>query len=94
MPLDRTVTPPGGWQFYQPETRWQMPAPVHQTWASAVNLIQQHRLANPVLSSKSSTPTVEADLEAYTLRRLDRPKPVETPHAEPNKPRCRTCGGR
>lgn len=96
MPLDRTITPPNGWMFYQPETNWRMPFPVHQTWASAVQAIHQHRLANPVLSAKSSIPQVEADLEAYTVRRLGLDKPAAAPVATAPAKRsgCGTCGSR
>lgn len=94
MPLDRTTTPPNGWMFYQPETNWRLPSPVHQTWASAVQAIHQHRLANPVLKSAASISQVEADLEAYTVRRLGLDKPAEPAvyTAPARASGCGTCG--
>lgn len=76
-PLDRTVTPPGGWRFYQPETEWRMPDPLSQSWQTAVERIVQHRKANAALAETATVAHAEADLEAYTLSRLPKVMPVD-----------------
>lgn len=94
MPLTRTEFPPGGWQFYQPETRWSLPTPMNHDFNSAVALIMKHRQANPVLRSRAGQIEVQNDLEAFTLARLPKPTvsliaPNETPVRK-----CGSCGGR
>lgn len=90
--MDRTVTPSGGWQFYQPETGWRVPEPMSQTFASAVSLIAAHRRANPALSATAEVSTVEADLESYTRSRLRIATPAATATPAPGRRRS-CCGG-
>lgn len=52
-----TTTPPGGWQFRQPQFNWQMPFPVSQTIDSATKEIIKVRLKNPAITSKHNLPT-------------------------------------
>ena len=94
MPLTRTESPPGGWQFYQPETKWSLPDPMNHSFATAVAAIMKHREANAVLSKRASQVEVQQDLEAFTLARLPkRTQSLIKPDEVPVK-RCRTCGGR
>ena len=95
MTLTRTTSPPGGWKFYQPETRWSLPDPMNHSFTTAVEAIIKHRLANPVLKSKASQLQVQQDLEAFTLARL--PKPTQSlirPDESQPRKGCRSCGGR
>jgi hypothetical protein len=95
MTLKRNETPPGGWKYHQPETNWNMPNPVAQSWESAVQLIQKHREANAVLKKIASVLQVEKDLEAFTLARFPQEtKSLIQPDEAPRRKGCRTCGSR
>ena len=90
--MDRTVTPNGGWKFYQPETGWSMPDPLSQTFDSAVALIASHRRANPALAATADLGVVERDLESYTRSRLGSRAPVASSQPAPRR-RSSCCGG-
>lgn len=72
--LSHTQTPPQGWAFYQPQTRWTLPNPVSVTFDQAVTLIIKHRQANPATTIQHKLPTdfnsVAAELDAFTRARL------------------------
>lgn len=72
--LSRSQFPPGGWEFYQPQTRWSAPTPKSSTFDQTVVLIIKHRLANPAMvvryGLKTDAGSVGAELEAYTRVRL------------------------
>lgn len=72
--LSRSQIPPGGWQFYQPQTKWSAPTPVSSTFDQTVILIIKHRMANPAISIKNKLETDPAsvgnELESYTRARL------------------------
>ena len=75
--LSHSQTPPGGWQFYQPQSRWSMPNPVSVTFGQAVQHIIKHRMANPAMVQNNNlatdTASVEQELDAYTRIRLKMP---------------------
>lgn len=72
--LSRTQTPPGGWQFYQPQTKWSAPTPIASTFDQTVILIIKHRLANGAITVRNNLATdpvsVGNELEAFTRARL------------------------
>lgn len=93
--MNRDTLPPGGWKFYQPETQWMMPEPMSQSFRTAVERIVQHRLANPALAATANAEQAEADLEAYTLSRIQKPgEPGSTPKGSAQTGGCGACGRR
>lgn len=94
--LDRNGWPPGGWRFYQPETKWNAPDPLINSFDQMVALIYQHRAANSKAGLSLDAGQIERDLEDYTRTRL-KIRPV-SPYAEfPPKPMkrrkgCGSCG--
>lgn len=72
--LSRSQIPPGGWQFYQPQTKWSAPTPIASTFDQTVVLIIKHRLANPAITIKhklaTDVVTVGNELESYQRARL------------------------
>lgn len=77
QPFSRSEFPPGGWEFYQPQTRWAAPTPKSSTFDQTVNLIIKHRFANPAITATHGLSTDPAsvgnELENYTRARLGRP---------------------
>ena len=75
--LSHTQTPPGGWQWYSPQTRWTLPNPVSVTFDQAVTLIMKHRLANPAVTVQFRLATdfnsIAAELDSFTRSRLGMP---------------------
>jgi len=94
--LSRSATPPGGWQFYQPQTGWRAPTPIASTFNQTVQLIIKHRLANPAITRKHSLATtvqqVETELENFTRARLKLP-PAAIPKLDPRLPMSQVAGG-
>lgn len=84
--LSHTQTPPQGWSYYQPQTRWTLPNPVSVTFDQAVMLIIKHRQANPAITIQFRLATdfnsVAAELDAYTRTRLGMP-PISVPKPTP-----------
>jgi hypothetical protein len=72
--FSRSQTPPQGWIFYQPQTKWSAPTPIASTFDQTVILIIKHRLANPAVVVKNNLATdvvsVGNELEAFTRARL------------------------
>lgn len=88
--LSRTQTPPGGWQFYQPQSNWSVLNPISVTFGQAVQQIIKHRITNPAMVMKHGLATdqtsVEIELENYTRARLgipaiESPKPMPRQHS-------------
>jgi hypothetical protein len=50
--MNITQIPPGGWQYFQPQTGWHAPFPVGMTHQQQVNNIIRHRLGNPAVVAK------------------------------------------
>jgi hypothetical protein len=77
QPFSRSEFPPGGWEFYQPQTRWSAPTPKSSTFDQTVNLIIKHRFANPAVTASHKLATdpgaVGNELENYTRARLGMP---------------------
>lgn len=82
--LSRSQFPPGGREFYQPQSKWSAPTPKSSTFDQTVVLIIKHRLANPAMVVRFGLATdavsVGNELEAYTRARLGMSPPV-TPGA-------------
>ncbi len=96
--LSLSQTPPGGWQFVQAQTGWQMPTPIAWTFGQAVDLIRKHRMANPAITQKHNLATdfnsVAAELEAFTRTRLNLGAPTDPPPLAPGAaPRSSRCCG-
>lgn len=83
--LSRTQFPPGGWQFFQPQTGWSAPTPIASTFDQTVQLIIKHRLSNGAITAKHNLATdpvsVGTELETYTAMRLG--IPLESPKIVP-----------
>jgi hypothetical protein len=81
--MNRNETPPGGFQFHQAQSGWSAPTPVASTFNQTVELIIQHRRANPAMTAQhklSLDPgAVGTELESYTARRLGLPDPKPQP---------------
>lgn len=45
-------TPPGGWRFYQPETKWRAPTPIASTLNQTAMLVIAMRKKNPAITAK------------------------------------------
>lgn len=97
MKLDRNTFPPGGWQFYQPETKWNAPDPLINSFMRMVRVIADHRSANPKAALSTDLGDVERELEAFTRARL-KIKPFSEYEILPDKPKrarrsgCGSCG--
>jgi Mb-OB3b family methanobactin precursor len=71
MPLKNLhVTPPGGFQFRQPQTGWTAPTPLGSTFDQTVELIIRHRLNNPRFNLSTDWEEVSQELETFTCARL------------------------
>lgn len=94
--LSLTQTPPGGWQFVQPQTSWEMPTPIAWTFSQAVERIQRHRLANPAIVKQHGLATdfnsVAAELEAFTRTRLGMGDVLSVPVRPGERPTGKCCG--
>ena len=95
--LSTSQTPPGGWQFVQPQTNWSAPTPVASTFDQTVILILKHRQANPVIvaSHKLSIDKgqIAHELLTYTKARLGITDAVSDPPAAAPAKRGACCGG-
>lgn len=97
MRLKLDVFPPGGWQYFQPETGWSIKRPMEAAFPVAVDMIVKHRRANPVLAEFATREQAHADLIEFTRTRLKLneasvasiPPPMPTKRAG-----CGTCGSR
>lgn len=73
------TTPPGGWQFYQPQTGWAMPNPISVTLSQATTLLLQHRMKNPAVAQKFglilNADQVKEEIKAFQRKRLNIPEP-------------------
>lgn len=83
--FNRHTFPSGGWQFYQPQTKWRNPMPLGFTFEQTVEAIIKHRLANKAIALKyglsTDFNTVADELEKYTKMRLgivEEPPPKTT----------------
>jgi len=72
--LSRSAFPPGGWQFYSPQTRWTAPNPISNTFDQQVVHIIKHRLANGAITARHNlaidATSVGNELENFTRTRL------------------------
>lgn len=62
--------PPGGWEFYQPETGWHAPKPLVYTFKQQVENIINMRRSNSRFGLAVDYQTVANELDAYTSKRL------------------------
>lgn len=84
--LSHSQTPPGGWVYYQPQSRWNAPNPIANTFDQQVVNIIKHRQANPAMTIQHKLATdfnsVAAELDAFTRARLGMP-PISFPKQMP-----------
>lgn len=82
MELSRSQIPPGGWQFYQAQTKWSAPNPISNTFDAQVVNIIKHRMANPAIMLRHRLSVDKADVSKelvdYTRARLGMGPEVET----------------
>lgn len=64
----RNNHPPGGFQWYQPETKWSLKGGL--PFSMSVDAIVRHRRANPAIGLSTDPSTVSEELDAYTCARL------------------------
>lgn len=76
--LDEHHIPPGGWQFYQPETKWRAPTPIASTLSQTVTLIIAMRRKNPAITAKFKLATnpeaVKIEVLRFNRKRLGIPE--------------------
>lgn len=65
-----TKMPPKGWSYFQPETGWRMPAPLTQSYATAVQMIIKHRMANPAKMLSTDPTAVGAQLQNFIAHQI------------------------
>lgn len=71
MPLKtREGFPPGGWQYFQPETGWRPPYPLADTFNQTVDRIIKHRQSNPRFNLPTDWEIVSNQLDVFTCARL------------------------
>jgi hypothetical protein len=92
MLKSRSINPPGGWRFTQPETGWKL-KPGHP-FKSAVASIIEHRRQNPRFKLSTDFATVEVELDNFTCALLrndpkwcDGPPALSFPKPLPARPR-------
>lgn len=75
--LNEHTIPPGGWQFYQPETKWRAPTPIASTLNQTVVLIVAMRKQNPAITAKFTLATnpeaVKTEVLRFNRKRLGLP---------------------
>lgn len=95
--LSRSQIPPGGWQWYQPQTKWNAPNPISNTFDAQVINIIKHRMANPAIMLRHKLATDKAsvgkELVDYTRARLGMGPEVETFPKHPAPPAQPQLGG-
>lgn len=71
MPLKtRSRTPPGGWDFRQPQAAWTMPLPLAKNFATAVAAIAAMRKNNRRLGLTVDPNAIAVELDEFTCARL------------------------
>lgn len=90
--MNTSQTPPGGWQFFQPQTQWHAPSPIGNTHDQQVVNIIKHRLANPAIVAKFklatdfnsvSTELIDFQQKRGALANSPIPKPLPPPPERP-----------
>jgi len=71
MPLLKTQGfPPGGWLFFQPQTNWNAPFPLSDTFDQTVDRIIEMRQRNPRFGLSTEWSKVAEELDRFTCLRL------------------------
>lgn len=85
--MNTSQIPPGGWQFYHPQTGWSAPTPIASTHDQTVTQIIKHRLANPAVVAKHKLSTdfesVSAELIQFQIARGAITQQVPSPKPQP-----------
>jgi len=83
-----TQTPNGGWQWYEPNTKFRLdrqsrPSAVSITLDQAAELVQKHRLQNPQFNLPVSFQAVRTEILNYNRQRLGLPPSDAPPKSIP-----------
>jgi hypothetical protein len=80
--------PPGGWQFYQPETTWRAPNPIANTLTQTTNNLVAMRKKNPAITAKFKLATnveaAKAEVIKFNRKRLGLSEVAPVPFSEPH----------
>jgi len=80
--------PPGGWQFYQPETTWRAPNPISNTLTQTTNNLVAMRKKNPAITAKFKLATnvevVKSEVIKFNRKRLGLSEVAPVPFSEPH----------
>jgi len=68
--ISRDNFPPRGWEFYQPETGWNIPDPMVGGFYENVRKIIAHRKNNPAIPLAIDFDSVSWELDNFTCHRL------------------------
>lgn len=90
--LSETQTPNGGWQWYQPQTKFRLdrqskPSSVSITLDRAAELVQQHRMQNPQFGLETAFYPIRTEVLNYNRQRLGLPPSDSPPKSTPQQPR-------
>lgn len=90
--FSETQTPNGGWQFYQPQTKFTInrntkPSSVSLTLDQAAELVQKHRLQNPQFNLPDDFHSVRREIIQYNRQRLGIPPDDSPPKFIPQPPK-------
>lgn len=81
--LNEHQTPSGGWQFFEPSTKWRAPTPIASTLNQTVMLLVAHRKKNPAVVAKLKLATnyeaVKMEVLKFNRKRLGIPEATPLP---------------
>ena len=86
-----TQTPNGGWQWYQPQTKFRIdrhskPSSVSVTLDQLAELVQKHRLQNPQFDLQTGFGLVRQEILNFNRQRLGLPPADNPPKSLPQQP--------
>jgi len=84
--MNETQTPNGGWQWYEPKTKFRIdrnskPSSVSVTLDQLAELVQKHRLQNPPFNLPDDFHSIRREIIQFNIKRLCLP-----PDDSPTKP--------
>lgn len=90
-PMTPTQTPNGGWQWYEPQTKFALnrqskPSAISLTLDQAAELVQQHRLKNPQFNLPTGFHQIRDDIMRYNRARLGLPPEDNIPKSNTHQP--------
>jgi hypothetical protein len=90
--FSETQTPNGGWQWYQPQTKFRIdrnskPSSVSVTLDQVAEIVQKHRLQNPQFDLPTVFLQVRQEILNYNRQRLGMPPADNPPKSLPQQPK-------